>query len=193
MKESYLFTGILEPTCESYAMAKLAGMSMCKAYNIQYGTHYISVIPPNLYGPNDNFDPIQSHMMGSFIQKFHAARIDNLSQVTVYGTGSPRRELMYVDDVADASIFLLQNYDSNEAINIGVGEDRSIRELAETVMKVVGYSGRIIFDSSKPDGAPRKLLDTSLVQQMGWKPQTCLEEGLVKTYDWYVNKYSNKP
>ena len=182
MKEEYLWTGPLEPTNEPYAVAKLAGMSMCKAYNEQYGTNFISVIPTNLYGPNDNYDPQQSHVMAALIHKFHVAKINSSPQVTLWGTGSPRRELMYVDDAANAALFLMEHYTGNEPINIGLGEDRTIRELAELVKQVVGYEGEIVFDASKPDGVPQKLLDVSYLRDMGWKAQTYLKEGITKGY-----------
>jgi len=186
MKEEYLWTGPAEPTNEPYAVAKLAGMSMCQAYNDQYGANFISVIPTNLYGPNDNYDPEQSHVMAALIQKFHTAKMDGKKQVTLWGRGSPRRELMCVDDAADASLFLMQNYNSNEPVNIGVGEDLTIRELAERVKQVVGFEGEIAFDTSRPDGALQKLLDISRLREMGWKAQTPLIEGVAKAYEWYL-------
>jgi GDP-L-fucose synthase len=190
MKEEYLWTGPLEPTNEPYATAKLAGMSMCQAYNDQYGTNFLSAIPTNLYGPNDNYDPQQSHVMAALIQKLQIAKINGYKEVTLWGTGSPRRELMFVDDAADASLFLMQNYEGSKPVNIGLGEDRTIRDLAELVKQVVGYEGGIVFDISKPDGVPRKLLDVSCLQDMGWKAQTDLEEGINKAYDWYLQSLS---
>jgi GDP-L-fucose synthase len=190
MKEEYLWTGPLEPTNEPYAAAKLAGMSMCQAYNDQYGTNFLSVIPTNLYGPNDNYDPQQSHVMAALIQKFHIAKITGSKEVTLWGTGSPRRELMFVDDAADASLFLMHNHEGSKPVNIGVGQDRTIRELAELVKQVVGYEGGIVFDTGKPDGAPRKLLDVSCLRDMGWKAQTDMEEGIIKAYDWYLQSPS---
>ena len=189
MKEEYLWTGPPEPTNEPYAVAKLAGMSMCQAYNDQYGTNFISVIPTNLYGPNDNYDPQQSHLMAALIHKFHDAKINGSPQVTLWGTGSPRRELMYVDDAANAALFLMEHYTDNEPINIGLGEDQTILELADLVRQIIGYQGEVIFDTSKPDGAPRKLLDVSRAQEMGWKAQTPLAEGIAKTYEWYLQSY----
>ena len=186
MKEEYLGTGPLEPTNEPYATAKLTGMSMCRAYNDQYGTNFISVIPTNLYGINDNYDPQQSHVMAALIQKFHFAKINNYSDVTLWGTGTPRRELMDVDDAANAAVFLMENYTGNDPVNIGLGEDLTIRELAEATGKVVGYTGEIVFDTSKPDGAPQKLLDVSRIRSMGWEAQTPLAEGIAKAYDWYL-------
>lgn len=189
MKEEYLWTGPPEPTNEPYAVAKLAGMSMCQAYNDQYGTNFISVIPTNLYGPNDNYDPQQSHLMAALIHKFHDATINGSPQVTLWGTGSPRRELMYVDDAANAALFLMEYYTDNEPINIGLGEDRTILELADLVRQIIGYQGKVIFDTSKPDGAPRKLLDVSRAQEMGWKVHTPLAEGIAKAYEWYLQSY----
>jgi GDP-L-fucose synthase len=186
MKEEYLWTGPLEPTNEPYAVAKLAGMSACRAYNDQYGTSFISVIPTNLYGRNDNYDPQQSHVMAALIHKFHIAKINSSPQVTLWGTGSPRRELIYVDDAADATLFLMEHYTGNEPINIGLGEDRTIRELADLVREVIGYQGEVIFDTSKPDGAPQKLLDVSRLHTMGWEARTSLAEGIAKAYEWYL-------
>jgi len=190
MKEEYLWTGPLEPTNEPYAVAKLAGMSMCRAYNDQYGTNFISVIPTNLYGPNDNYDPQQSHVMAALIQKFHIAKIHNSPQVTLWGTGSPRREFMYVEDAANSALFLMEHYTGNEPINIGVDEDLTIRELTELVNKVIGYQGELIFDASKPDGAPQKLLDVSRLHLMGWNAKRHLAEGIAKAYEWYLQSYS---
>lgn len=192
MKEEYLWTGPLEPTNERYAVAKLAGMSMCRAYNDQYGTDFISVIPTNLYGPNDNYDPQQSHVMAALIHKFHVAKINSSPQVTLWGTGSPRRELMYVDDAADAALFLMEHYTGNEPINVGLGEDRTIRELAELVKRIIGYEGEMVFDTSKPDGAPQKLLDVTQLHAMGWKAQTPLAEGIAKAYESYLQSYSTQ-
>ena len=186
MKEEYLWTGKLEPTNEPYAVAKLAGMSMCRAYNEQYATHFISVVPTNLYGPFDNYDPAQSHVMAALIDKFHRAKIEKNPVITLWGTGTPRRELMYVDDAAEAALFLMQNYTGNEPFNIGLGEDQSIRELAKVVCDIVGYQGDILFDTSKPDGVPQKLLDMSNLHSMGWKAQTPLDRGLSRAYDWYL-------
>lgn len=187
MKEKYLLSGYLEPTNEFYAIAKITGMKMCEAYNRQYGTNFICVIPTNVYGPNDNFDPYDSHVIPSLLRKFHKAKINNLSSVEVWGSGNPRREFIYVDDVAEACIFLMNKYDSSEIINIGVGEDISIKELAYLIKRIVGYRGRIIFDKSKPDGVPQKLLDTSKLNSLGWKPKVSLREGIIKTYEWYIS------
>lgn len=187
MKEEYLGTGQLEPTNEPYATAKLAGMSMCRAYNKQYGSDFISIIPTNLYGPNDNYDPQQSHVMAALILKFHMARVQGLPKVTLWGTGTPRRELMYVDDAAEAALFLMENYSGNAPVNIGLGEDLEIRELAQLVRHVVGYSGETVFDASKPDGAPRKLLDVTTLHSIGWKAITGLEDGVTRSYRWFLD------
>jgi GDP-L-fucose synthase len=186
MKEEHLWTGILEPTNEPYAVAKLAGMSMCRAYNDQHGTHFISAIPPNLYGPNDNFDPLHSHVMAALIQKFHRAKTGHDKEVMLWGTGAPRRELMFVDDAADASLFLMQHYDATEPVNVGLGSDHTICELASLVKQVVGYEGKIVFDSTKPDGTPQKLLDGSRLHALGWQAQTTLEDGITKAYESYL-------
>jgi GDP-L-fucose synthase len=167
-------------------VAKLAGMSMCRAYNEQYGTNFISAVPTNLYGHNDNYDPEQSHVMAALIDKFHRAKIEKNPAVTLWGTGTPRRELMYVDDAAEAALFLMQNYAGNDPVNIGFGADRSIRELAELVREIVGYQGDVLFDTSKPDGVPQKLLDMSKLHSMGWKAQMPLKRGLTMAYDWYL-------
>jgi GDP-L-fucose synthase len=167
-------------------VAKLAGMSMCRAYNEQYGTHFISAVPTNLYGPNDNYDPQQSHVMAALINKFHYAKIEKKLTVTLWGTGRPRRELMYVDDAAEAALFLMQSYTGNDPVNIGLGEDHSIQELAEMVREIVGYQGDVLFDTSKPDGVPQKLLDMTKLHSMGWKAQTPVKRGLTTTYDWYL-------
>ena len=186
MKEEYLWTGPLEPTNEPYAVAKLAGIAMCQAYNNQYDTSFFSVIPTNLYGPNDNYDPQQSHVMAALIHKFHLAKTNDSPRVSLWGTGSPRRELMYVDDVADAALFLMQHYKDKEAINIGSGKDTTIRELADLVAQTVGYQSEVTFDTSKPDGAPQKLLDVSRLHSRGWEAQTSLAEGISKAYEWYL-------
>ena len=186
MKKEYFWTGKLETTNKPYAVAKLSGMAMCQAYNDQYFTNFISVVPTNLYGENDNYDPEQSHVMAALIDKFHRAKIENNPTVTLWGTGTPRRELMYVDDVADAALFLMLNYAGNDPVNIGLGEDSTIRELAEVVCEIVDYQGDILFDASKPDGVPQKLLDMSNLHSMGWKARTPLRQGLTKAYDWYL-------
>ena len=186
MKKEYLWSGPLEPTNEPYAVAKLAGMSMCRAYNDQYDTKFISVIPTNLYGPHDNYDPKQSHVMAALIHKFHVAKLKGNQQMTLWGTGTPRRELVYVDDAASAALFLMERYTSNEPINIGIGKDWTIRELAELVKGIIGYKDKILFDASRPDGAPQKLLDVSRLQSMGWKEQTSIEKGIEKAYERYL-------
>ncbi len=185
MKEEYLLTGPLEPTNEPYAVAKIAGIKACQSYNRQYGTHYISVMPTNLYGPNDNFDLETSHVIPALIRKFHEAKIRSNPFVTIWGTGTPRREFLHVDDVADACVFLMNNYDQSEMINVGCGEDISIAELAALVKRVVGYTGDIEYDAEKPDGTPQKLLDVSKLKALGWKPKLTLEEGIRRTYAWY--------
>lgn len=192
MKEEYLWTGPLEPTNEPYAVSKLAGMSMCRAYNEQYGTNFISVIPTNLYGPNDNYDPIQSHVMAALIQKFHVAKTNESPQVILWGTGYPKWELMYVDDAANAALFILQHYTGNEPLNIGLGKDSTIRDIAELVKNTIGYKGKVVFDTSMPDGAPQKLLDVSRLHAIGWKAQVSLPEGIAKAYEWYLQSLGAK-
>ena len=185
MKEDCLLTGPLEPTNEWYAIAKIAGIKMCQAYRRQYGFNAISLMPTNLYGPGDNFDLEKSHVLPALIRKFHEAKEQDLSQVVVWGTGTPRREFLYVDDLADAALFLMDNYDDEHIVNVGVGEDVSITELAELVSKIVGYHGSIIYDTSKPDGTPRKLLDIAKLNALGWRAKIQLEEGIETTYQWY--------
>jgi GDP-L-fucose synthase len=185
MKEEYLLTGPLEPTNEAYAIAKIAGIRMCQAYRRQYGSRFISVMPTNLYGPNDNFDLETSHVLPALIRRFHEAKESGAGSVTLWGTGTPRREFLHVDDLADACVHLMVSYDAGELVNIGWGEDISIRELAELVAGVVGYDGRVEWDASKPDGTPRKLLDTGRLEALGWTPQIGLEEGVRGTYGWY--------
>ncbi|MFT4414717.1 GDP-L-fucose synthase [Fredinandcohnia humi] len=186
LKEEYLLTGELEPTNEPYAIAKIAGIKMCESYNRQYGTNYISAMPTNLYGENDNFDLHTSHVLPALIRKFHEAKENNAAFVEVWGTGSPKREFLYSDDLADACVFLMNNYKGNEIVNIGVGEDLPIGELAQKIKEVVGYNGEIRFDTSKPDGTPRKLVDVTRINSLGWKATTSLEEGLVKAYNWFL-------
>jgi GDP-L-fucose synthase len=189
MKEEYLLTGELEVTNEAYAVAKIAGIRLCKHYNQQYGTNFISVMPTNLYGPNDNFDLETSHVMPALIRKFHEAKINKNPEVTIWGSGSPKREFLHVDDMADACVYLMENYDYQdigEFVNIGTGKDLSIKELAELIRDVVGYEGDIIYDSSKPDGTPRKLLDVSKLNGLGWTSNIGLKEGIKATYSWYV-------
>ena len=185
MKEEYLMSGKLEPTSEPYAIAKISGIKMCQSYNFQYGTNYISVVPATLYGPDSHFDLETSHVLSALIRKLHEAKVHNEERVIVWGTGSPRREFLHVDDLADACIFLMNHYDESEMINVGSGEDLSIKELAFLIKDVVGFDGDIIFDESKPDGAPRKLLDSSKITRMGWTPKIGFEKGIRQTYEWY--------
>jgi len=186
IKEEYLLTGSLEPTNEWYAIAKIAGLKMCQAYRRQYGFNAISLMPTNLYGPGDNFDAQSSHVLPALIRRFHEAKLAKVPSVTVWGTGTPRREFLHVDDLADAVLYLLQKYNEEPIVNVGWGEDVTIRELAEQVMSAVGYRGHLDFDSSKPDGTPRKLLDTSRLTGLGWRPRVSLKEGIVSTYAWFV-------
>ncbi|MFK5950502.1 MAG: GDP-L-fucose synthase [Methylococcales bacterium] len=191
MKEEYLLTGELEPTNEWYAIAKIAGIKMCQAYKKQYGFNAISLMPTNLYGPGDNFNLKNSHVMPALIRKFHDAKINNLPDVEVWGTGSPKREFLHVDDMADASVFLMSNYDGFDFVNVGVGEDVSIKELAESVKATVGYGGELKFDTSKPDGTPRKLLDVSKLNDAGWNAKIKLVDGIRTTYDWFLENEKN--
>ena len=185
MKEEYLLDGKLESTNEPYAIAKIAGIKMCQSYNRQYGTNFISIMPTNLYGPNDNFDLETSHALPALLRKFHEAKMNKEPFVKIWGTGSPRREFLYVDDLADACVFLMQNYDEDQIINVGTGEDISIRELALLIKEITGYEGELKFDVSKPDGTPRKLLDVSKLTDLGWEAKTGLRGGITKTYQWY--------
>ena len=187
MKEEHLLTGPLEPTNEAYAVAKIAGIKICQAYRKQYGFDAISLMPTNLYGPGDNFDLEKSHVLPALIRKFHEAKIAGSPTVAIWGTGSPQREFLYVDDLADACVFLMHNYSSPEIINVGWGKDVSILELAELIKGVVGFEGQIVFDTSMPDGTPRKLLDTSRMQALGWIASVALVDGLKDTYDWFVH------
>ncbi len=184
IKEEYLMTGPLEPTNASMAMGKIAGIYTCQSYNKQYGTNYISVMPCNQYGPNDNFDLEKSHVLPSLMRKFHEAKVNN-TDVTLWGTGSPRREFLYVDDLADACIFLMNNYNSSEIINIGSGTDLTVKELADMMKKLVGFEGKIIWDKTKPNGTPQKLLDVTKLHSLGWKHKINLEEGIAMVYEWY--------
>lgn len=186
MKEEYLLTGELESTNEWYAVAKIAGIKMCQAYKKQYGFNAISLMPTNLYGPGDNFNLENSHVLPALIRKFHDAKAKQHAAVEVWGTGAPRREFLHVDDLADASVFLMNEYNSEEIINVGVGEDITIKELAELVQQVVGYEGQLNFDTSKPDGTPRKLLDVSRLSATGWKAGIGLKEGIMSTYGWFL-------
>ena len=184
IKEEYLLTGSLEPTNEAYAIAKIAGLKMCQFYKQQYGCNFISAMPTNLFGINDNFNLENSHVLPALLRKFIEAKQNNKQEVTIWGSGTPMREFLFVDDLAEACLFLMENYNDVETVNIGTGEDVSIKELAETIMKIVGFEGNLIFDASKPDGAPRKLLNVSKINTLGWKHQTNLEEGIQKTLNW---------
>ena len=186
IRESSLMTGPLEPTNQAYAMAKISGIFYIEAHRTEYGRRWISAMPTNLYGPGDNFDLQSSHVLPAFIRRVHEAKVAGAPTVTVWGTGTPRREFLHVDDLAQACLVLLQHYDTHETINVGLGDDMPIRELAETVASVVGFEGTIEWDSSKPDGMPRKLLDTSRINELGWKPQISLRDGVASTYEWYL-------
>ena len=186
LTEDALLTGPLEPTNDAYAIAKIAGIKLCQAYAREYGKNFISGMPTNLYGPNDNFDLQTSHVLPALIRKVHEAKRDGAKEVTVWGSGTPRREFLHVDDLADASFFLLENYNSPEIVNIGCGEDVSIRELAETVCNVIGFEGSLAFDSSKPDGTPRKLMHVGRLLALGWKPHIALKDGIRDAYDWFL-------
>jgi len=188
MSEDALLTGPLEPTNRWYAIAKIAGMMQCQAYREQRGCDFITAMPTNLYGPSDNFDLLTSHVLPAFIRRFHDAVVAAKREVTVWGTGSPRREFLHVDDCADAIVFLLENYSDPKTVNVGVGEDVTIEELARIVAGVVGYRGEILFDRSYPDGAPRKLLDVSRMRDLGWSARTGLEEGIAATYAWFCRR-----
>ncbi len=182
IREEYLLSGPLEPTNEAYAIAKIAGIKLCQAFGSEYGAKFISVMPTNLYGPNDNFDLASSHVLPALLRKFHVAKMERAPAVTLWGTGTARREFLHVDDLADACVFLMNTYDSLDIINIGVGEDITIKELAQTIQKIVGYEGALAFDTSKPDGTPRKLLDVSRLHALGWKHRIGLEEGIAGVY-----------
>lgn len=184
--EDSLLSGPLEPTNDAYALAKIAGIKLCQAYSKQYGKNFISGMPTNLYGPNDNFDLHTSHVLPALIRKVHEAKLRGDKSYVVWGTGSPRREFLHVDDLSEACLFLLENYNEPEIVNIGCGEDVTIRELAETVCNVLGFQGELVFDTTKPDGTPRKLLDMSKLFSMGWKPRIPLREGIRGAYDWYL-------
>lgn len=186
LKEEYLLTGPLEPSNEAYAIAKIAGLRLCKYYNEQYNTNFISVMPTNLYGPNDNYDLETSHVLAALIRKFHEAKINNTPEVVVWGTGTPRREFLHVDDMADACVYLMENFDVSEIgefVNIGKGQDLTIRELAELIKDIVGYRGKIVYDKTKPDGTPRKLLDVSKLHDLGWNAKISLKDGIRETYE----------
>ncbi|WP_118952530.1 GDP-L-fucose synthase [Taibaiella helva] len=182
LKEEYLLTGELEPTNEPYAIAKIAGIKMCDAYRSQYGCNFVSVMPTNLYGPNDNYDLQNSHVLPAMLRKFHEARVHGIPEVTLWGTGAPLREFLHADDMADACVYLMQHYNEPGPINIGVGEDIPIRDLAEMIRNIVGYEGNIVWDSSRPDGTPRKLMDVSKLSSLGWKASIRLEDGIREVY-----------
>lgn len=186
MREEHLLTGSLEPTNEPYAVAKIAGIKLCQSYRREYGFNAISAMPTNLYGPHDNFHPENSHVIPALLRRFHEAKAAGSPEVVIWGTGTPRREFLYVDDLADALLFLMEQYDGDEHVNVGTGTDVTIAELAELLARVTGYRGRIVFDADKPDGTPRKLLDVSRLHDLGWQARTSLEKGLAETYDWYA-------
>lgn len=188
MKEEYLLDGKLEPTNEGYAIAKIAGLKLCEMYNRQYGTEFISVMPCNIYGIGDNFDPNHSHVVAGLIRKFHEAKVNNLSFVDVWGTGNARRELLFNEDLAEACVFLFENYSGSDFLNIGAGEDISIKDLAYLVKRITGFTGEIKFDTSKPDGMPQKLLDVSKIHALGWRHEVSLEDGIKRTYEWFLNR-----
>ncbi|MBI2799505.1 MAG: GDP-L-fucose synthase [Gammaproteobacteria bacterium] len=190
LKEEYLLSGPLEPTNEWYAVAKIAGIKLCQAYRRQHGRHFISAMPTNLYGPFDNFDLSSSHVMPALIRKFHDAKIARAATVTVWGSGTPLREFLHVDDCAEACLFLMQHYDAAEIVNIGVGEDLSILALAELIKRVVGFKGGLEFDRSKPDGTPRKLVDTAKINTLGWRARIDLEAGVRETYEWFKANFA---
>lgn len=189
IRETSLMTGPLEPTNQAYAMAKISGIFYIEAHRTEYGRHWISAMPTNLYGPKDNFDLQSSHVLPAFIRRFHEAKVSGAPSVTLWGTGTPRREFLHVDDLADACLVLLEKYDDTQTINIGVGDDMPIRKLAETIADVIGFDGEIAWDTSKPDGMPRKLLDTSRINDLGWRPKISLSEGVASTYEWYLANY----
>lgn len=186
LKEEYLLTGPLEPTNEPYAIAKIAGLKMCESYRRQYGFNAISLMPTNLYGPGDNFDLQSSHVLPALMRKFHEAKISGAKEVVVWGSGTPRREFLYSDDLADAALYLMDHYNEEETINVGVGDDVTIGDLARMVGETVGFEGELVFDRSKPDGTPRKLMDVSRLHERGWRAQTELKDGLEKTYRWFL-------
>ena len=190
MKEEQLLSGLLEPTNEPYAVAKIAGIKLCQAYRKQYGCDFISAMPTNLYGPNDNFDLASSHVLPALMRKFHDAKAEGRVEVAIWGTGSPRREFLHVDDLADACVFLMRRYDASEHINVGTGEDLTIRELAERVKDAVHPQAKLVFDASKPDGAPRKLLDVSRLHALGWRHRIGLEEGIASAYRWFLDNHA---
>tara|TARA_B100000378_G_C17989938_1_gene393484 strand:+ start:31 stop:966 length:936 start_codon:yes stop_codon:yes gene_type:complete len=189
IKEEYLLSGELEKTNDAYALAKIAGIKTCQSYNQQHGTHFISAMPTNLYGVNDNFHPENSHVLPALIRRFHEAKLANVESISIWGTGTSRREFLHSDDLADAVLFLMENYDDSEIVNVGCGKDQTIKELAETIQEVVGYTGHLKFDSTRPDGTPQKILDISKINSLGWKPTISLREGLKQVYQWYTEQY----
>lgn len=189
IKEEYLLSGYLEPTNEAYALAKISGLMMCRFFKRQYGDNFISCMPTNLYGPHDNYDLNNSHVMPALIRKFHEAKVNNLPQVEIWGTGKPLREFLYVDDMADACVFLMEHYDGEEHVNIGTEEEVSIGELAALVKEVVGFEGELVFNTEKPDGTPRKLTDVSKLHGLGWKHKVKLREGVERAYGWFRENY----
>ena len=192
IKEEYLLTGPLEPTNEPYAVAKIAGLVMCQSYNRQHGTRFIAAMPTNLYGPNDNFNLETSHVLPALLRKFHEAKESGTPTVTVWGSGAPYREFIHVDDVASAALYLMEHHEGDEIVNIGSGEEISIKELALLIKEIVGYTGEVVFDSSKPDGTPRKLSDVSRLQGLGWRHRLTLHEGVMATYQWYLARQVNR-
>lgn len=188
IKEEYFMTGPLEETNDAYATAKIAGIKMCQSYNAQHGTDFISVMPTNLYGPGDNFDLASSHVFPAMMRKFHEAKTWGDASVGLWGTGSPKREFLHVDDLADAAVHLMESYSGSGIVNIGTGEDVTIKELAETIKRLIGFKGEIVWDVTKPDGTPRKLLDVSKLHGLGWRHKISLEDGIKATYEWIINK-----
>lgn len=193
LKEEYLLTGPLEPTNEWYAIAKIAGIKMCEAYRLQYGFNAISLMPTNLYGPGDNFDLANSHVLPAMIRKIHEAKLRGDREYVMWGTGTPMREFLHVDDMADASVFLMKNYSEEQFLNVGVGHDISIMDLAALVAEIVGFEGRLLTDPSKPDGTPRKLMDVSRLHALGWQARIPLRQGIEEVYSWYLNSVNQKP
>ena len=189
IKEEYLLSGELEKTNDAYALAKIAGIKTCQSYNQQHGTHFISAMPTNLYGVNDNFHPENSHVLPALIRRFHEAKLANVESISIWGTGTSRREFLHSSDLADAVLFLMENYDDSEIVNVGCGKDQTIKELAEKIQEVVGYTGHLKFDSTRPDGTPQKILDISKINSLGWKPTISLREGLKQVYQWYTEQY----
>jgi GDP-L-fucose synthase len=190
--ESALLTGPLEPTNDAYAIAKIAGVKLCQAFAREYGANFLSAMPTNIYGPADDFDLQSSHVLAALLRKAHEAKVSSASSVQVWGTGEPRREFLHVDDLADAILFLLEHYDSPDIINIGFGDDVTVRALAQMICEVVGFHGELKFDRTKPDGTPRKLLDSSKILRLGWKPKIALRDGIARTYDWFLEKHTRQ-